>query len=234
MENFIKRIYQKKEDEDIHVQFRRFSKGVFEHRALLDISNGSKIKIKTSFEFAEELALKLAESIQGKTLVTGGIITTEDIRDSLGFDVKSMKQFQGVKTFEIESTLSKEEIFSLKEKFPHALLFLSFESPLGSLKCKVKSPKSGKPGKEDEKPKADFCTLYTSDKRFLEDYTFGAPPSFKKCFIEHTFAIEKIEVPQVYENDFKIAREKGIRVGKILRFMHIDGKEEMMEFSLRA
>ena len=234
MDNFIKRIFEGKWDAEVHSQFRRFSKGTFEHRALLDINKGkNSTKIKASYEFAKEMALKLAETIEGKTKVTGGIITVQDIRDDLPFEPKHVKQFQGVKTFELDGEMSKEDIHGLCDKFPNAVVLLSFKTDYGALKCKVKSPKSGKPGKGDEKPKADFCTFTSKDESILADFAFGVSVE-KKCFIEHTFVIEKIEVPEEYKDDFKKAREHGLRVGKIIRIVSKDENVSESEFALRA
>ena len=47
--NFIKKLFEHKMDDSVHRQFKRFSKGTFENRALIDITLGSQTKIKTSF-----------------------------------------------------------------------------------------------------------------------------------------------------------------------------------------
>ena len=83
-----------------------------------------------------------------------------------------MKQFAGVKTFNIEADMNKEQILDLFKRFPTNLILLSFKTSKGELKSKVKSPKAAKVGKDDEGPKADFCVLTTTDKSVVEDLLF--------------------------------------------------------------
>ena len=51
---------------------------------------------------------------------------------------------------------------------------LLFKTNNSELKIKGKAPKSGKPGKkgDDEAPKADFCSLKTSDREIMKDLFF--------------------------------------------------------------
>jgi len=50
---------------------------------------------------------------------------------------------------------------------------LTFEVEDMKLKTKPKAPKSGKAGKEkDGGPKADFCSLKTSDKNIVSGFVF--------------------------------------------------------------
>ena len=53
--NFIKKIFENTVDAEVHKQFKRFSKGVYENKAIVELSKGrDSVKIKTSFEFAED------------------------------------------------------------------------------------------------------------------------------------------------------------------------------------
>ena len=52
---FIKKIFEKKMDDDVHRQFTRFSKGTFEQRALTDIAIGKdSIKVKMSYDLVND------------------------------------------------------------------------------------------------------------------------------------------------------------------------------------
>ena len=83
--NFIKKIFDGKSDEKVHVQFRKFSKGDFRDRAIVEIKKSKdNCVIKTSFEFANDLVETIAGKIQGETHVTGASICTSDLRDKLG------------------------------------------------------------------------------------------------------------------------------------------------------
>lgn len=231
--NLIKKIFENKADEFVHKQFKRFSKGVYENRALVELNKGkNSIKIKTSHEFAEDFARFLTNTINEKTKISGGIITTKDIRPELNFEVQ-MKQFAGVKTFLIENEMSKDELNNLFNKFPDALFLLSFSTEYGILKSKVKSPKSAKPGKDNE-IKADFCTFTTDDLDFAKEFAFDIENNFKKLKIKHTFFINELVVDEKDKNDFALARINAKRKGKIERFLDIDGKQIMKEIEFIA
>ncbi|MBS3167853.1 hypothetical protein J4216_01880 [Candidatus Woesearchaeota archaeon] len=233
--NFIKNIFEGTVGDFEHRQFKRFSKGEFKDRAIMEITVGSKIKIKTSFEYAEGFVRLLAEKITTKVNVTGGIITTaKDFEQVTGIPIDKTKQFQGVRTYMINTDLSKDDILNAMNKFSDAVYCLTFTNDYGSLKTKVKSPKSAKPGKGDEDAKADYCTFTTSDKNLLRDFVFDVHDSFKSCKINHTFIINEIIVPKEYQNDFALARIHAKKKGKIVRKLDLDGKEIINEFDFEA
>lgn len=232
--NFIRKIKDKNFDELVHLQFQKFSKGEFQNRAIIEVKKSKdKYTIKTSAEFANELVRMIAEKLgEEKTKVTGAIVSTSDLKEELDF--KEIKQFQGVKRYLIDTEMSGNELINLLDKFPKNFFALSFSSGDDILKIKPKAPKSGKPGKGDEKPKADFCSLKTTDSNIVKSFVFEKE-DFKKAEISHTFFIERIEIPDELKDskDFALIREKSKRVGRILRKGEIDGQEikNEMEFS---
>ncbi len=236
--NFIRKIFEGKTDDLVHKQFTRYGKGNYENKALVEITKKKdSAKFKTTFEFSGELALALAESIQGTTRVTGGIITTKNIEKEIGFPIAGKKQFAGVKTFLLDLDLTKEQIFNLFKKFPQNLILLSFKTSQGELKSKVKSPTSAKPGKgaeEGAKLKIDFCTFSTKNLDIVKDFVFETKEDFKKAILSHTFQINTLNVPKEYENDFEQARFYAKRSGKILRKVVLDGKEIKSEKEFEA
>ncbi len=234
--NFIKKAFDKKEDEDLHLQFMKFSKGEFRNRAIINAKRvGEKYTINTSSEFANELVKEFGRVIKEKTTrVMGAIVSTSDLTGEIDF--KEKKQFQGVKRYLIDKEMSGKEILEIVDKFPKSFFGLSFEMPNGDkLKIKPKAPKSGKPGKGDAAPKADFCKLITTDKNLGGSFVFEKP-DFKKAEIKHTFFIEKIEIPESLKKseDFALIRERSIRIGKILREGIIDEVPTKREFEFRA
>ena len=225
--NFIKKIFENKVDEKVHAQFTRYSKGNFENKAILDITNSKKIKIKTSSEFTNELVGLLANTIKNKTLVKGIIFSTRNLSSETDIKFDEIKSAIGVRKHFVNQELTKEQILSLIEKFPHCSVNLSFKTDYGELKVKEKAPKSRKPSnKEGNVPKADYCVLETEDKAILKDYAFDIPNDFKKVLIKHTFSIEQIDIPKEYANNFELARLHAKRKGKIIRELDIDGKKE--------
>lgn len=233
--NFIKKIFDNQTDNSVHLQFQKFSRGEFRNRALIEAKKSkSGYKIKTSAEFANELVKIMAEKLgERKTNVAGAIISTSDLKNEIKF--KEIKQFHGVKKYLIDDEMSGKEILELLEKFPKTFFALSFSVGEDVLKIKPKSPKSGKPGKEKEEIKVDFCSLKTSDIEIGKSFVFEKL-DFNNALINHTFLIEKIEIPEELKNskDFAKIREESKRAGKIIRIANIDGKEERSEKVFRA
>ena len=233
--DFIKKIFDNQIDNSVHLQFQKFSRGEFKNRALIEAKNSNgKFTIKTSAEFANELVRDSAEKLGSqKTKITGAIISTADLKNELNF--KNIKQFHGVKRYLIENEMSGNEILKLLNKFPKNFFALSFSAGENILKIKPKAPKSGKPGKETEELKIDFCSLKTFEPEIGKNFVFEKP-DFKRAEIRHIFLIEKIEIPEELKNskDFAKIREESKRAGKIIRIANIDGKEEKTEKEFSA
>ncbi len=223
--NFIKKIFDGKNDEFVHLQFQKFSKGEFRNKALIECKKSAKTTIKTSAEFANELVRIMAQKLGGNfAKITGCIVSTNDLTQEIEF--KEKKQFQGVKRYLIDKQMSGNEIIGLLNKFPKTFFALSFKLENGEeLKIKPKAPKSGKPGKGNESPKADFCALKTLNSEIIESFVFEKS-NFKEAKINHTFLIEKIQIPEKLKDskDFARIREESQRVGKIIRKAEIDGE----------
>lgn len=236
--NFIQKLVKEEVDELVHLQFQKFSKGEFKNRAVIESKkSANKWTIKTSAEFANDLIFIVASELGDKiTDVGGAIISTVNLKEIPEFKnflaSAEMKQFQGVKRFIINQKMTGKEITHLLKTFPKAFFGLSFNSNQSQLKIKAKAPKSGKPGKGDEEPKADFCNLKTENKKIVEEFIFESP-NFKEAKINHTFLINDIILPKG-ENDYAKMREMAKRKGKIIRKYSIDGKEGIKEINFEA
>jgi hypothetical protein len=232
--NFIKKIFDKKIDEDVHLQFQKFSRGEFRDRAIVKVKRiGSKYTISTTAEFANEFVKDLAKKLgSNKTKVTGSIIGTNDLKGELEF--KKISQFQGVKNYSIEQEMTGNEIVNLMEKFQKNFFALSFSAEGDILKIKPKAPKSAKPKNKNEAPNPDFCKFITMDERIGKSFVWEKS-DFKDALIAHDLMIESIVVPDELKNekDFAVVREKSLRKGKIIRRAVIDGEEmkEEVEFA---
>lgn len=232
--NFIKKCIDKNVDELTHIQFQKFSKGIFKDRGVIKAKKSKgKYTINTSAEFANELILEMAKKLgSNKTKVTGAIISTSDLKGKLDFD--EVKQFQGVKRYMLSKEMSGDQLVSLLNEFPKAFFGLTFDvNAENKLKIKDKAPKSGKPGKDDEQPKADFCKLTTDDEKIGKSFVFEKD-DFKKAEIKHDFIIEKIILPETSEKDFAKIREMAKRQGKILRTTNIDDIKSQKEYEFTA
>jgi len=234
--NFIKKIAERNFDDDVHLQFQKFSKGEFRDRAIIKAKkSGKKYSINTSAEFVNEIVKMCAEKLgDGKTKITGAIVSTSDLTGELEF--KEKKQFQGVKRYLINSEMSGREILELLRKFPKSFFALTFDvSENTKLKTKPKAPKSGKPGSGGEEPKADFCKLITDDEKIGKSFIFEKP-EFKNAEVKHNFFIERIEIPFELKDskDFAKVREESKRIGKIFRIAKIDEQKFEKEFGFEA
>ena len=219
-------------DEEIHLQFQKFSRGEFTDRALI---KAKKVKnnytISTTGEFANELVRTVAEKLgDEKTHVTGAIISTLDLSKELDF--KSKKQFMGIKQYVIDKQMTGHEITNLIEKLPRVFFALSFSGKGNILKIKPKAPKSAKPKTKEDAPKPDFCKLTTSDEKIAKDFVWEKG-DFKNAEISHDFIIKELLVPKD-EKDFAVAREKAKRKGIIVRRATIDGIKSAVEKEFEA
>lgn len=239
--NFIKKIFDKKVDESVHLQFQKFSRGEFRNRALIEAKNSSgKFTIKTSPEFGNEIIRIGAEKLgDSKTIVNGAIISTNNLKENPEFSEllahAEVKQFQGVKRFIINKEMNGKEILNFLEKNPKAFFGLSFKTEDFEVKIKDKAPKSGKPGKGDAAPKADFCKLVIKDKEVADSFVFEKS-NWKKVFIKHSFFIDKIVIPDELKEskDFALIREQSRRKGKIVREAEIDEESIKNEVEFEA
>ncbi len=237
MDFFIKKIFEGAgtDDELVHLQFQKFSRGDFKNRAMIlakKLSN--KFSINTTPEYANGFIRCLAEKLgETKAAVTGVIISTKDLTGELDFQDK--KQFMGIKKYILEREMSGNEILSLCDKFPNSFVGLSFKTEDSELKVKPKAPKSAKPSTKGEgKPKIDFCKLKTTDEELVKKIIFDEELkmfNFKEVEIGHDFLINEIvvsdELKKEVGNDFEKIRKMAKRKGKIIRRFAIDSGEEI-------
>src|SRR3990167_6723737 len=234
--NFVKKIFEGKIDNDVHLQFQKYSRGEFRNKAEIHAKQSKgKITINASADFANELVKDVAKKLGNeKTNVTGAVISTSDLTGKIKF--KTKKQFQGVKNYGIQEEMSGNEILGLLEEFPKTFFALSFKTNDSELKIKPKAPKSGKQGKEnEERKKPDFCKLTTTDGNLGKSFVFEKP-DFKIAEINHTFVIDEIKIPEHLkkEKDFAVVREKSLRKGRIVRVAKIDGQTQKKEAGFEA
>ena len=230
--NFIKKVFDGKIDDAVHLQFQKFSKGEFRDRAQIKVKRvKDKYTITTGNEFANDFVRILAEKLgDRKTSVTGAVVSTLDLQ---GLDYQSKKQFMGIKQYVIKKEMSGKDMLDLLDKFPKGFFALSFEVENNLLKIKAKAPKSAKPStKGNDKIKPDFCKLVTNDSSIGKSFVFEKS-DFKNAEITHTFFINDMILPQG-ETDFAKVREMAKRKGKIVRKALIDGKEIVSEKEFSA
>src|SRR3989344_8238938 len=129
MDSFIKKIFDGKTDNVVHMQFQKFSKGEFRDKALVSVNKiGNKFSIGTTYEYANGLVRSVAEKLKSeeKIKVSGVVVSTSNLKGQLEFE--NIKQFMGVKQYIISGELSKEQILSICDRFPSSFLGLSFST----------------------------------------------------------------------------------------------------------
>ncbi len=218
--NFIKKIFENRIDEETHRQFSRFGMGEYE-RAYVKISKGKDLKIKTSFEFSNDLVNIIASNSKEDLEVTGKIIADYDFQSEVSeledFS-KRGKLFTGV----LNTTLTPQRLKEIYEKFKLQHILLSLVSKDFKLKCAPKLPKPG------GKVKDNFCSA-TLPLELIDEFAFDLGKDFKKAEIKHIYNIKEIIIPDEYKDDFAQAKIHAKRSGIINRIILLDGIEKTVE-----
>jgi hypothetical protein len=231
--NFVKKIFTNQTDEPVHRQFIRFGKGDYKGRFLLGLRKSKNIKLKSSFEFANDFVFLC--SAFGNCKVSGEVLSKQDISDFMSMnniqgDSETKKGGLFYKNNISSQEISGELLNKLAEESYFALLDIEGEDFI--LKIKKKLPKPGKnEGKIDDK----FCQLEVDNKyhQMIKDDFFWDMPDAKKINVKHEVVIDRIVMPEG-EKDFAKIRELAKRAGKLIRIGDADGKEVRNEVGFEA
>lgn len=213
----MRKVCENKGDEDSHRYFLRFGKGNYNRRFLISFQKGIKIKIRGSFEWANDFVNFVNENKDLK--YSGKVLTKSQISGQSG------KKKAGVFVYEIQEGSIKE--------FENAYYYL-LDTNDSEIVLKIKKALP-KPGKDAEKIDDKFCALDIDLKYWdkIKERFFWDVPDCKKAVIEHALIINDIEFPKNEKDPVKI-RENAKRKGKIVRKMDCDGKEIVKEYSIVA
>ncbi len=222
--NFIKKIFIGEPDSFVHKQFIRFGKGEYD-RAYVEIKKGKTLKIKTSFEFSNDLFGLISDNISEKAEVSGKLIANYDFESEFNFIKKFTKRGK-LYTAEIEAKLKPEELRLIYEKFKLDSLLLNVKSSKFVLKVGKSLPRPG--GKV---VKENFCSM-TLPPNLIDEFAFDFPHDFKVAKIYHKYVIDEVIIPEEYKDDPAKIRLEGKRKGKITRYLDIDGKKEERQVDL--
>lgn len=220
--NFIKEIFQGKPSEACHRQFIRFGKGEYGGRAVLSLGKTKNIKIKSSFEFANDFVL-FAAGLEDVNF-NGNIWSREEITGLHG-QKKAGKWIYEVNNF------TSNQVKNIAGKVYYFLLNADSQG----IKLRIKS-KLPKPGKAEDKVDDKFCQIELDEKYYRaakEDFFWDLPDG-KKIRVEHKFIIKEIILPKTNEKDFAKIREMAKRKGRIVRIANVDGKEVKTEKDFEA
>tara|TARA_Y100000310_G_scaffold133775_1_gene132755 strand:+ start:5382 stop:6086 length:705 start_codon:yes stop_codon:yes gene_type:complete len=227
----IKKIFDGISDEEVHRDFLKFGRGEYKNKYLIEVKKqANNWSIKTSSEYVNFLVKSCLNKISGKILIKGIIVSTIDLRDEIRFDIVKSGNFQGIRKMTINTEVESSEILNLMKKYPKIFFALSFKGNGFSLKVKAKSPKSGKPGKENkDEPKVDFCILKTEDKDLINELLFRVG-DFEEVKVSHAIDIRDIIYPKdITDLKPEEIREQSRRSGILTRKVVIEGRETITE-----
>jgi len=220
MECFIKKIFNGEVDKEVHEKFVRFGRGIYAGRAIISLHKTSRLKIKGSYEYANDFVLLASEF----NIRFSGIILSKE-----KLNLENEKKKSGLYSYEV-SEIESEKVKALKDDIYYMLL----DAENGNLKLKIKKklPKPGKSGegKIDDK----FCVL-EADLSLLSKVREGFfwDVDGKKIKISHDYVIVDLILPKD-EKDFAVIRERTKRKGKIIRKIEVDKREIKKEKEFEA
>lgn len=229
----IKKIFDGKFDEEVHISFLKFGRGEYRDKYLLEGKKQAKDwSIKGGSEFANFFVRRGMEKVNGPINTKGVIVSTKNLVDEIPFEIKKTSNFQGVRKMVVDTTLNSKDVIELMNKYPKVFFALSFDGPDFTLKIKPKAPMSGKPGaaKDDEEgPSVDFCSLKTTDKKLVDEIFFDCG-EFKEIKVAHDIKIDDIIYPSNVEKMKpeevrEAAKKKGVLTRRVLR----DGQKSSTE-----
>ena len=231
--NFIKEIFNKYISDKTHSKFIRFGKGEYRGRFIIGLWKTKKIKVKSSFEFANDL-VRLCSDF-GNCKVSGIVLSKKDISGIMSENnIKGNSETKRNGLFYQNNIsnqeLNKEQLKVLEEESYFTLLDLDGEG--FKLRIKRKLPK---PGKGEDKVDDKFCQLEADEKfysKIKEDFFWDIPDA-KKANISHKVIVDEIVMPEG-EGDFAKIREFVKRKGKLIREGKIDGREVRKEIEFEA
>lgn len=222
--NFLRGIFIGKTEPNYHSKFVRYGKGEYE-RLLFEITKGkNSIKVKSSFDFANDFVGIIADNIKEAASVSGKIIVPGDFQKGISGICEPVSYSKRGKlyTAEISAELSPEQLRRIYDTFSQNFLLLNIKSSEFSLKVGKSLPKPG------GAVKPNFCSA-TLPLNLLEEFAWDVKQEFSKLIIKHVLNITDIVVPPDLRNDPAKARLEAKRKGKILRIIEIDGKETRKE-----
>ncbi len=225
--NVIRQLFEGvKDKEQVHQRFVRFGKGEYE-RFYAAVKKGKNLKVKTSFDFANDLFEMIAENIDNEAELSGKIICNYDFEKESVCEWANFSKRGKLYTAELNTTAKPEVLKEIYEKFKLNFLLVNVKSEQYSLKCGKSLPKPG------GKIKDDFCTA-TLPIALSEEFTFGIDQNFKEATIKHIVNITEIEIPEEFKNDLAKARIEALRKGTIKRIIEVDGKATEKETKFSA
>jgi hypothetical protein len=221
---FIKKIWKKASDDSAHRQFIRFSKGIFENKAVLNIGRNGKIKISGTYDCVTD-AVAFIASLTAKVNVSGLVISRTAIPGIHGNEKK------GAISYNFNEELDSKKLLEITKASIYALL--DCEASGIELKTKKTIPRPG--SRSSDKVNDKFFTASIDIKfwpQVKEEFLFDLPEG-KKYRLSHKYEISSIILPKG-EKDFEKMRLMAKKKGRMTRTAEIDGKTISQEIDFEA
>ena len=224
--HYLKEIYEGRLDSDhARRKFIRYSKGEFVGPKVNLAVKGKTLKLKTSFHCVDEVLKLAAERVGDKKVhVKGKIIWNESLDsrfESVGASYSKLTKSMGLYKYVLDNEVNLK---SFLEAFWDYKLLLSFNTEEVKVKSKSDFPK---PHKEIV---SDFCKAdfpLDMKERVLDLFAFDVEEDNIKTFnVRHDIIVDEVVMPQNI-TDYKKAREEAKRVGKIKRYVSLNGGDEV-------
>lgn len=219
MEFFIKELITKGVSEHAHRYFTRFGKGTYRRRFLVKFSRGKTVKIRASFELANEFVGFVRKHAPHATF-SGNVLSQTAIAGKTG------RKKGGSYAYEVTESDLRE--------FEHAYYYLVNTTTHDiTLKIKKAIPK---PGKDAEKIDDVFCALDVSPALwnvFKNELFWDVSDDATKVSIEHDVNITEIILPPGEKDPVKL-RANAKRKGTLARRIDADGETKTTQHAFVA
>jgi len=223
--HYIKDIFNKNVTDHAHNKFIRYSNGNFVGPLLKVRISKQNIKIGSSIHYADELLQIIANKTGDELIhIKGTLIWNTDLTSSLldlGIKYAKVSKSRGIFKYTLDNEVNLKEFLDAMGSY-HILI--SFK--IGDLSYTTKKA-APKPNKEFG---PNFCKVTLMPEyldEILEEFAFDVDKKLKikAIDIRHQIEVSDIEIPQM--DDFSVARKLAKRIGKLDRFVQINGGEEI-------
>ncbi len=223
--NTLRKIFEGNIDATVHRKFTRYGKGEYE-RFLFEVKKGKNLKVKTSFDFANDFVGIIAERVSGDVDIDGKVIASYDLEKDFPIEAEFSKRGK-LYTATVKTTVTAEQLKDIYERFEDHFLLLNIKADGIKLKVGKSLPKPG------GKIKPNFCSA-TLPLDYKDEIAWDVP-DFKELRIVHVLKIDGVEFDhELMKTDPVRARAEAVRKGTVVRKLEVDGKTSEKEFKLEV
>ena len=221
---FIKKMWKKGADDSVHRQFVRFSKGIFENKAVINIGRNGKIKVSGTYDCVTDMVAFIS-NLAPRVKVSGIVLSRDAINGFRGSEKK------GAFNYNLNEEIDSKKLSEIAKISIYSLLDCS----AGGIELKTKKTNPRPSSRSSDKVNDKFFTMQMDIKfwpQIREEFLFDLPEG-KKFRLSHRYEINAIILPKG-EKDYEKIRLLARKKGKITRIAEIDGKNVSQEIEFEA